>query len=277
MKPPIPIARIPFARTLAAVLCVWLLISCAQTTSVGVSNVSRSQMMIVSSESVNSEAERLYAAVLEEARSKHALNRSQRDYDRVVRIAQRLIEQAPFFREDCRNWKWEINVISSDELNAWCMPGGKIAVYSAMVSALELSDDELAVVIGHEMAHALREHSREQASQQVLQNSALSITSLFGFGGIASYLGSTVAKYGITLPFSREHETEADEIGLELVAMAGYDTDAGPRVWEKMNAADGTQPAEILSTHPSNDSRIADLTRLSWLLKQKYHSNDDSI
>src|SRR5690606_22029057 len=138
-------------------------------------------------------------------------------------ISKRLIGQVSVFRPDAVNWNWDVHVLSSDQVNAWCMPGGKIAVYTGLINKIRPTDDELAAVIGHEMAHALREHSREQVSQQVVTNMGLSVLSAVTGIGAAADLGGALTNVMFTLPNSRTHETEADRIGVELAARAGYD------------------------------------------------------
>jgi len=169
------------------------------------------------------------------------------------------------FRPDAPKWGWEINVLDSPEVNAWCMPGGKIAVYSGLLAKINPSDDELAAVMGHEIAHALREHSREQISQQMGTQAVVGIAgALFGLGDAAQGLGNMVADVTLNLPKSRTAETEADRIGVELAARAGYNPHAAVTLWEKMGKlAGGSQPPAFLSTHPSHASRIADLKQYS--------------
>jgi predicted Zn-dependent protease len=152
-------------------------------------------------------------------------------------------------------------VITLDEVNAWCMPHGKIAVYTGLLQKIQPSDDELAAVLGHEMGHALREHTREQISQEMGTQTLLGIAgALFGLGQTAQSLGAMAANVTIGLPKSRTDETEADRIGVELAARAGYDPRAAVNLWEKMEKlAGGSQPPQWLSTHPSNESRIADV------------------
>ena len=140
-------------------------------------------------------------------------------------------------------------------------------VYTGLIEALKPSDAELAVVMGHEMAHALREHSREQASQEYIRQGALTVASLLGVDDTALSLGNMAAEIGVMLPFSREHETEADTVGLELIYKAGYDVDAGPEVWRKMSKLGASNSLDLLSTHPSDDKRIAHLTELATQLK----------
>lgn len=257
-----------FPPLLAAAALSAALGGCAQTTAVGLSGVDRSQLLLVSQEEVHREAAAAYAEVIDQAHAHGALLEHGPLAEQVRRVSARLIAQAGCLRADARKWAWEVQVISSPELNAWCMPGGRIVVYSALISALRLSDDELAVVLGHEIAHALREHTREQVSQALLQQGALQLTSLLGFGGLSA-LGSVVGRYGITLPFSREHEREADELGLELMARAGYDPRSGPQVWEKMQAAGSGQVPELLSTHPGPASRARDLQLLGVQLEER--------
>ncbi len=255
-------------RSLAVMTFAALLLSgCENTTSTGASVVSRSQMMLVSSESFANEAAKAYTQVLAQARQQGALDANPTLTRRVSNVAARLIKQAPYFREDCKKWQWEVHVITSDELNAWCMAGGKMAVYSGIVEKLQLTDDEIAVIMGHEITHALREHIREQQSQAAVKNGLLSVASLFGVDGGLLGIADTLANVGLTLPFSRQHETEADEIGLELMYRAGFNPDAGVTVWEKMQKAAGSGQVELLSTHPSNENRIENLRELSAKLK----------
>ncbi|MDR1310767.1 MAG: M48 family metallopeptidase [Burkholderiaceae bacterium] len=233
---------------------------CASTTMGGATGSDRSQFLLISSNAVNAGAAQAYKKQLSSASTSGALNTDSGYTDRVKAIAKRLIAQVGIFRPDALSWQWEVNVISSDEINAYCMPGGKIAVYTGIISRLKLTDDELAAVVGHEMSHALREHSREQISQQMASQTLISLgSSLLGLGSIGSDIASSVSKYVLTLPFSRTMETEADIMGMELMARAGYDPTAAPAVWRKMVTLGGNASPEILSTHPSDSTRIANL------------------
>ena len=165
------------------------------------------------------------------------------------------------FRNDAPGWAWEVNVINSGEVNAWCMPGGKIAVYSGLIQKLNATDDEIAAVMGHEIAHALREHARERASQQM--NASVAATGLgiaLGGGQGTMDLAGLVTNLTYNLPNSRLHETEADRIGVELSARAGFDPRAAVSLWQKMQKVAGGSGPQWLSTHPSSDTRIRDLT-----------------
>lgn len=228
-----------------------------KSTAVG---VERHQRMLVSSEQINASAEKAYAEVLAEAKKQNALDRDPAQVQRVKAIVGRLIPQTAVFREDAPKWKWEAHVLSSKEVNAWCMPGGKIAVYTGLIEKLQPSDEELAAVIGHEIAHALREHGREQASRAIAQQVALGVIgAVANVPSAALDLAPVVLDVTFNLPHSRTDETEADRIGVELAARAGYDPRAAISLWEKMQKVGGGQPPKFLSTHPSHESRINDL------------------
>jgi predicted Zn-dependent protease len=182
----------------------------------------------------------------------------------VRAIAGRLEPQTRVFRADAPGWKWEVNVISSNELNAFCMPGGRIMVYSGLINQLRLTDDEIAIVLGHEISHALREHSREQVSQAIAAQTAIGIgAALFGLGEGSASVANVGYEALIATRFSRDDETEADRIGLELTARAGYDPRAGITLWQKMiNTSQGGRPPEFLSSHPAEASRVQQIQAL---------------
>lgn len=247
----------------AAMLSVFVLTGCStvKTTNGGAIGLERTQRMLVSESEMNTAAEKNYQQVLAETKQKGILNKNAQQVRRVQTVAKKLIAQTPVFRDDALKWHWEVNVITSDEVNAWCMPGGKIAVYTGILDQLKLTDDELAAVMGHEIAHALREHSRESASERAVANVIISFGSaVLGFGQ-AGQEGASYAYMGLVgLPNSREHETEADRIGVELAARAGYDPKAAITLWQKMASLNqGSEVPTLLSTHPSNASRMADL------------------
>ena len=230
---------------------------------IGTVGVERRQAMspLVSSEQIQQGAAEAYAKVIAEARAKNMLNRDATETARVRQITMRLIPPTAVFRNDALGWDWAVNVIRSDEVNAWAMPGGKIAVYSALIEKLKLSDDELAAVLGHEIAHALREHGREQASRAVTESVGLGVLgAATGVGDAGAALAQLALDVTINLPHSRSQETEADRIGVELAARAGYDPRAAVTLWQKMGAlSDGNATPRWLSTHPSPETRLADL------------------
>lgn len=236
----------------------------SSTTSSGSVGADREQLMLVSESDMNAAAAEQYEEVLSQAKSAGTLNTDQAVYDRVNLIAKKLIGQTGTFRSDAKNWDWQVNVIKDDTVNAWCMPGGKIVVYTGIIDKLSLTDGELAAVMGHEIAHALKEHSREQSSKQCIQELGITVvkkvTDLSDTGQQVLALG---LNYGVTLPFSRECETEADNMGTELMARAGYNPKEAVSVWKKMNSMSSISLPEILSTHPSNSSRIKNLTSVS--------------
>ncbi len=235
-----------------------------KTTASGVVGVQRSQLMLVSEAELEKAAAKSYRQVLENARKKKKLDTDKRLLARVQRIARQLIPQTRHFRKDAPGWHWEVHVIDSPEMNAWCMPGGKIVVYTGLVKKLSLTDDELAAILGHEIAHALREHARERTSQALAANLTLDIgAALLGLNKGGRDLAGLFYQVGIGLPFSRLHETEADRIGVELAARAGFDPYAASRVWQKMARANKNAPPEFLSTHPSAKTRMRDLQKIA--------------
>jgi predicted Zn-dependent protease len=256
-----------------AAAIVFSLAACetVQTTQAGTVGIERKQNMVVSSAEIEQAARQQYAELIAQERQKNKLNRNPAQLTRVRTIANRLIRQTPAFRPDARNWNWEVNVLTSPEVNAWCMPGGKIAVYSGLIEKLQVTDDELAAVMGHEMAHALREHARERASEQAVAGLGISVLSAVSGIGELGQKGMEYAYMGLLgLPNSRKHETEADRIGVELAARAGYDPRAAITLWEKMAKVGGAEPPKFLSTHPSSEDRLNDLANYSQRVTPLY-------
>ncbi|MBV6271689.1 M48 family metallopeptidase [Alcaligenaceae bacterium CGII-47] len=243
-----------------------------QTTQSGQVGIDRTQYMssMVPEAQLNQEAASQYKQILNDARAKGRLDRDAAQTRRVQTIAQRLIAQVGVFRQDARNWQWETHVLSADEVNAWCMPGGKIAVNTGLIQKINPSDAELAAVLGHEIAHALREHTREQVSQQMATSIGISILAAVTGSQASADLGSQLSQVMFTLPNSRGHETEADRLGVELAARAGYDPRAAVTLWQKMSQTGGGAPPEFLSTHPSASSRIADLQKAAAAVMPLY-------
>ncbi|MEP6970325.1 MAG: M48 family metallopeptidase [Betaproteobacteria bacterium] len=213
---------------------------------------------LVSADEIEQAAAQQYAKMLSEARAQQALAPdSNPQLQRLRVIARRIIPHAAQWNERAGSWRWEVNLIGSKQINAFCMPGGKIAFYSGILDQLQLTDDEAAMIMGHEMAHALREHASERIGKTQATGVGLSLLSqLLGLGDV----GNAVANIGtqlLTLTYSRQDESEADLVGLELAARAGYNPHAGVTLWQKMEAASGGgKSLAFLSTHPAAPDRI---------------------
>ncbi|MCW7554702.1 M48 family metalloprotease [Endozoicomonas gorgoniicola] len=232
------------------------------TTSSGTIGVQRQQQMVtmLSESEVNQMAAEAYRKALAKGKKDGTLNQNHKQLKQLRAIADRLVKQVGVFRMDALHWDWEVNLLTSQQLNAYCMPGGKIMFYTGILDELKLTDDEIAAIMGHEMAHALREHGREAMSHAYVQQLGFSAAAaLLGAGRSAMQMADAVVNYGMTLPNSRTNEVEADLIGLELMARAGYDPHAAVTLWEKMSAAGGGSPPEFMSTHPAHNTRISGL------------------
>ena len=243
-----------------------------------------SMRKLIPAETLEASARQQYRQTLGDADSKGAL--APDDYPQLKRlraIAAKLIPFTSQWNPDARKWKWEVNLIGSKQLNAWCMPGGKIAFYTGILDQLQLNDDEVAMIMGHEMAHALREHSRERLAKSKATSVGLSVASqLLGLGqmgDVAANLGTLL----LTLKYGRDDETEADLVGLEIAARAGFKPEASVQLWKKMlNASGGgkSQPS-FLSTHPSGSNRIqeleANLPKVAHLYEQAQQSRPATI
>ena len=220
---------------------------------------------MVSAEQVEQQARLQYQQTLKAAAEQSALGPADNAQVRRLRaIAQKIIPLTSDWNERARQWKWEVNLIGSNQINAFCMPGGKIVFYTGILKTLQLSDDEVAMVMGHEIAHALREHARERMGKSTVTAGAARLGGalLSGWLGIDPRLTDTVAQQGanlLTLKFGREDESEADLVGMELAARAGFDPRAGVTLWQKMAAANKGAPPQWLSTHPSGNTRIAEI------------------
>ncbi len=246
---------------------------CETTTAGGAVGADRKQLLLVSSEQMNTDAVQAYRETTQAASTKGLLNRDQRYVGRVRAIANRLIPATGVFRTDAPNWNWEVNVISSDEVNAWCMAGGKIAVYTGLIEKLNITDDELAAVMGHEIAHALREHGREKASQQQAQSVGVNVlTGLLGLGQLGATATNLAVQVAVGLPYSRGMESEADRIGVELAARAGYDPRAAITLWQKMGQISGGNGPGFLSTHPTAADRITVLQKYAQQVMPLYEA-----
>jgi predicted Zn-dependent protease len=202
-----------------------------------------------------------YNELTRQAFQKHVL--LDEDDPQVVRlrhIQERLLPHSYKFNERAKDWHWEVNVINSKTINAFCMPGGKIAFFTGILNQLSLTDDEIAMVMGHEIAHALREHARERMAKSTITNYGSQIVGAILFGQTGQYLGAQAGSL-LTLKFSRDDESEADLVGMELAARAGYDPRSGITLWQKMSEASRGAPPAWLSTHPSSASRILNIEK----------------
>jgi predicted Zn-dependent protease len=215
---------------------------------------------VISADQIEQAAGQQYAQMLSQAQGKRALAPpNEPQLQRLRYIANRIVPYTNNCNPRARNWKWDVNLIGSDQLNAFCMPGGKIAFFHGILAKLQLTDDEVAMIMGHEIAHALLEHARERMGKTMATRGAIEIgAALFGIQG----LGRTAADIGgqlLSLSFSRSDESEADALGLVTAAAAGYDPRAGVTLWQKMLQASKGAPPQWLSTHPSGEARIAEI------------------
>ena len=218
---------------------------------------------LVPAEQLEQSAAAQFTQMKQQAQQKNALAGPDHPQLRRLRaIADRIIPFAPPWNPRARDWKWEVQLIGSPQINAFCMPGGKIAFYWGILAKLQLSDDEVAMIMGHEVAHALREHARERmAKTTATRVGANIVSSLLGLGSLGDAAVGMGAQL-LTLKFSRDDETEADLVGLELAARAGYNPESGVSLWRKMMQANKGAPPEFMSTHPAGDSRIEDIQKV---------------
>jgi len=240
-------------------------VACANTSRPGVVGVERSQFMMISASQIDRISASSFEQQAKAAQKKNILITSGPQYERLKTIANRLIPQTAVFRDDTHSWNWGLQLIDSPMVNATCAPGGRITFYTGIINKLNLTDDEIAAIMGHEIAHAVREHGREQVSQALAQNVITNVAlATAGAGSVQSIdAANQIMQYVLVLPNSRQNEKEADAIGLEIAARGGYDPRAAITLWEKMSKeSKGKNPPEFLSTHPSNENRIKELSAL---------------
>ena len=248
---------------LAASLSTLGLVGCTSTTGAGAVGVDRQQLLLVSNEEVLQMSAKSYDAVLQKARQGRVLDTNQAQLSRLKGIANRLIGQVGVYRPDAAKWNWEVHVVKTDQLNASVLPGGKILFYSGIIDRLNLTDDEIAAIMGHEISHALREHSRERISREYATQTGIGIAaSVFGLSQGQAQLAGVAGDLGLSRPHSRTQESEADQIGLELMARAGYNPQAAITLWQKMQRASQGEPPQFLSTHPTSSTRISQMQAL---------------
>ena len=246
-------------------LAITMVVASCQTAPV----TGRKQLMLVQESQAIEESAKAYPQVLAPIQKAGKLNDDAAMKARVDKITARLVAQAIKYRPETGSWDWQVAVIDDPKtLNAWCMAGGKMAVYSGIITQLNLSDDEIAQVMGHEIAHALAKHTAERmstamASDAVLQIGAMLLGSNSASSQMTMQAAAVATTVGLQLPNSRKQESEADRIGIELAAKAGYDPRAAPRLWEKMLQGSGTKgQSDFLSTHPQSEKRQEALTAL---------------
>lgn len=220
----------------------------------------RNQLLLVSESDAQRASLQAYTKTLGAAQVQRRLDTDPARTARVQAITKRLVAQAVRTVPASAQWPWQVHVIDDDAVNAWCMPGGKMAVFTGLITRLNITDEELAQVIGHEISHALLQHGRERMSRAIATNVGLQV------GSIATGVNLTglenVAMIALELPNNRTAETEADILGIELAARAGYHPNSAVTLWQKMSKLGGSKPPQWLSTHPSDENRIANLQAL---------------
>ncbi len=256
---------------------LWLLLASITALAACQTNpiTGRSQFLLTSDEALGRQSSLQYQQLLVEANHARALDRNAKQAGRVEAIMQRLQIQAMNMRPETSNWPWEVHVLHVDQVNAWCMAGGKMAVYTGLLNKVKPTDAKLAVVMGHEIAHALLSHQAEGASRQTLTGvgmTALCVAQPGLCAGSTGQLTGMVAELGILRPHSRTQESEADEVGLRMAAAAGFDPRAAVSLWQKMAAAGGGRIPEFLSTHPSPENRQQHLAQLAQELMPIYEA-----
>lgn len=269
MKP----RRFPVWLSLSLGLVLSLGLSgCVSSTTPGTVGVQRSQLLLVSSGQVSQMADTAFREQNSQAASKGTFVRSGAELDRLKRIANRLIAQTRVYRNDTAQWAWQVVLIDEPVINATCYPGGKITFYTGIIRQLRLTDGEIAAIMGHEIAHALREHGREKISQAMLQQTLAGVAAVMAPDKQREVaLANQAATILVQLPYSRHMELEADKMGLELMARAGFDPREAVSMQRKLMAASqGGRTPEFLSTHPAGERRVQDLNALLPLVVPLY-------
>jgi predicted Zn-dependent protease len=253
-----------FIRSFAVILAIALAVpttAVSQTPSADTGGVKVGKPSFlrnfISAEKLEASADQQYTQLTRQAFQKGALvGEGNPQLVRLRAIAKDLLPHSYKFNERAKDWRWDVNLIGSPQINAFCMPGGKIAFFTGILEKLKLTDDEVAMVMGHEIAHALREHARTRAVKSTLSNVGGQVLGTLILGGQFGQQVGAQAGGLLTLKFSRGDETDADLVGMELAARAGYDPRAGVTLWEKMSGANKGAPPQWLSTHPSGTTRI---------------------
>lgn len=246
-----------------------LLVAACATSPTG-----RKQLMLVSEQQAISASRQAYAQEMGRYSKEGKLVSDPVVLKRVKVITERLVAQAVKMRPDSAQWQWSVQVIDDPKtVNAWCMAGGRMAIYTGLIMKVDPTDDELAQVMGHEIAHALANHTAERMSTAMAANAGIIAAGLMSDNpGQAMALAAAAATVAIKLPNSRTSENEADQIGIELAAKAGYDPRAAVTLWQKMGKVGGSAPPEWLSTHPSDETRQQRLSALAPKMMPYYQA-----
>jgi predicted Zn-dependent protease len=223
--------------------------------------------VLVSEEQLEEQSALQYQQMMSQAQQKGALvPATDPQVKRLRGVAQRLIPYTPRWNEKAKAWKWQVNLFDVQQVNAFCMPGGRIGFFTGIINQLKLTDDEMAAIMGHEIAHALREHGRERMAKSGITSGVARVAGALGSAifGIDPNITNTVTGMigqGVVLKFSRDEEREADLVGLDIAARAGYDPRAGIVLWRKMGALNKRTTPEFMSTHPGGETRIKDMEK----------------
>ncbi|NGZ88295.1 M48 family metallopeptidase [Duganella aceris] len=261
------------AALLALLVCTGVY---AQNDGIPVTSMSRLRGLGGDASQFDQQSKLQYNQMLSEAHKKDAVATDRNpQLIRLRAIAKRLIPFTARWNPDAAKWQWEVNLLNSPTVNAFCMPGGRIAFYNGILTKLNLTDDEVAMVMGHEIAHALREHAREQAGKNTVTSVGARILGAVGsaYFGVDPRVGDAaagMAAQGLALKYSRGDETEADLVGMDLAARAGFDPRAGIALWQKMGSVNKSQPLPFLSTHPSGKDRINEMNKNMHLVLPVY-------
>lgn len=246
-------------RRILAVAALAVLVAGCATNVAG-----RRQFMLVSESSAIAQSKQAYVQTMSKLGSEGKLVTDRVVTDRVAEITGKLIAQAIQYRPDTKNWEWSVRVIDEPKtINAWCMAGGRMAIYTGLLNKIDPTDAELAQVMGHEISHALLNHSAERMSMAMAAQVGVLATGIATDSGAAMGGAAALSQLGLMLPNSRGSEAEADRVGMEIAAKAGYDPRAAATLWQKMEKAGGKGPPQFLSTHPSPGNRQQSLAALA--------------
>jgi len=248
-----------------------VLVSCATSPS------GRHQLMLVSESSAIASSREAYLSTVGELDAAGKIEDDPAINTRVKTITGRLITEAIKMRPDTADWEWSVVVIDDPEMvNAWCMAGGRMAIYTGLIEQIEPTDDELAQVMGHEISHALAKHSAEKMSMQIATSIGVAVVGIASDNtGVALTGAALTAMLAVNLPNSRAAESEADLIGIELAAKAGYDPAAAASLWQKMAATSESKTPQFLNTHPAPEKRQQKLTKLETKMAVYYRPGDE--